>query len=70
MGHLHQNDPEGQNVYGPSLATVEDIVIEPCQSGHKHQACHLHRIMSVHLVQITRTGDLDRRAPQRVQQLH
>ena len=29
MGHLHQ----GQNVYGPSLATVEDIVIEPCQSG-------------------------------------
>ena len=24
---------EGQNVYGPSLATVEDVVIEPCQSG-------------------------------------
>ena len=28
-----RTDPEGQNVYGPSLATVEDIVIEPCQSG-------------------------------------
>ena len=26
-------DPEGQNVYGPSLATVEDVVLEPCQSG-------------------------------------
>ena len=24
-----RTDPEGQNVYGPSLATVEDIVIEP-----------------------------------------
>ena len=28
-----RTDPEGQNVYGPSLATVEDIVIEPCESG-------------------------------------
>ena len=28
-----RTDPEGQNVYGPSLATVEDVVIEPCQSG-------------------------------------
>ena len=28
-----RTDPEGQNVYGPSLATVEDIVIKPCQSG-------------------------------------
>ena len=28
-----RTDPEQQNVYGPSLATVEDIVIEPCQSG-------------------------------------
>ena len=28
-----RTDPEGQNVYGPSLATVEHIVIEPCQSG-------------------------------------
>ena len=28
-----RTDPEGQNVYGPSLATVEDIVIEPCNSG-------------------------------------
>ena len=28
-----RTDPERQNVYGPSLATVEDIVIEPCQSG-------------------------------------
>ena len=39
-----RTDPEGQNVYGPSLATVEDIVIEPCQSGGtstKH--CHLPR---------------------------
>ena len=28
-----RTDPEGQNVYGPSLATVEDVVIEPCNSG-------------------------------------
>ena len=28
-----RTDPEGQNVYGPALATVEDVVIEPCQSG-------------------------------------
>ena len=28
-----RTDPEGQNVYGPSLATVEDVVIEPCKSG-------------------------------------
>ena len=28
-----RTDPEGQNVYGPSLGTVEDVVIEPCQSG-------------------------------------
>ena len=28
-----RTDPEGQNVYGPSLATVEDVVLEPCQSG-------------------------------------
>ena len=28
-----RTDPEGQNVYGPSLATVEDIVIEPDESG-------------------------------------
>ena len=28
-----RTDPEGQNVYGPSLATVEDVVIEPCSSG-------------------------------------
>ena len=28
-----RTDPEGQNVYGPSLATVEDVVSEPCKSG-------------------------------------
>ena len=28
-----RTDPEGQNVYGPSLATVEDVVVEPCGSG-------------------------------------
>ena len=28
-----RTDPEGQNVYGPSLATVEDVVLEPCHSG-------------------------------------
>ena len=28
-----RTDPEGQNVYGPSVATVEDIVIEPNESG-------------------------------------
>ena len=28
-----RTDPEGQNVYGPSLATVEDVVVEPCRSG-------------------------------------
>ena len=28
-----RTDPEGQNVYGPSLATVEDIVIEPNGTG-------------------------------------
>ena len=28
-----RTDPEGQNVHGPSLATVEDIVIEPDESG-------------------------------------
>ena len=28
-----RTDPEGQNVYGPSVATVEDIVIEPDESG-------------------------------------
>ena len=28
-----RTDPEGQNVYGPSLATVEDVVLEPCRSG-------------------------------------
>ena len=28
-----RTDPEGQNVYGPSLATLENVVIEPCQSG-------------------------------------
>ena len=28
-----RTDPEGQNVYGPSLATVEDVVVEPCSSG-------------------------------------
>ena len=25
-----RTDPEGRNVYGPSLATVEDVVVEPC----------------------------------------
>ena len=28
-----RTDPEGQNVYGPSLAKVEDVVVEPCGSG-------------------------------------
>ena len=28
-----RTDPEGQNVYGASLATVEDVVLEPCRSG-------------------------------------
>ena len=28
-----RTDPEGQNVYGPSLATVEDVVVESCRSG-------------------------------------
>ena len=28
-----RTDPEGQNVYGPSLATVENVVVEPCGSG-------------------------------------
>ena len=28
-----RTDPEGQNVHGPSLATVEDVVIELCNSG-------------------------------------
>ena len=28
-----RTDSKGQNVYGPSLATVEDVVLEPCQSG-------------------------------------
>ena len=26
-----RTDAEGQNVYGPSLATVEDVVLEPCR---------------------------------------
>ena len=28
-----RTDPEGQNVYGPSLATVEDVVVEPNGTG-------------------------------------
>ena len=28
-----RSDPEGQNVYGPSLATVEDTVVEPNGTG-------------------------------------
>ena len=28
-----RTDPKGQNVYGPSLATVEDVVLELCRSG-------------------------------------
>ena len=30
-----RTDPEGQNVYGPSLATVEDTVVEPNGTGGK-----------------------------------
>ena len=28
-----RTDAEGQNVYGPSLATIEDLVTEPDESG-------------------------------------
>ena len=34
-----RTDPEGQNVYGPSLATVEDVVVKPFEWS-EHQACH------------------------------